>query len=51
MKAKTNQMEAAKAVYITFGDCFVKGDIETLASTLDDSFEYIGSTDTEVHRR
>ncbi len=42
-------MKAAKEVYLTFWDSFVKGDVEALASTLDDNFEYIGSTDTEVY--
>ncbi len=42
-------MNAAKEVYLYFWDSFVKGDVETLAFTLDDALEYIGSTDTEVY--
>ncbi|WP_194973320.1 ATP-binding protein [Aquiflexum lacus] len=38
----------AKKIYEIFWDSYTKGDLETFASTLDDTFEMIGTSETEV---
>ena len=47
--APTNQkIIEAKKIYETYWDSYTKGDLETFASTLDDTFEMIGTSETEV---
>jgi signal transduction histidine kinase len=42
------RMEAARKVYETYWDCYTKGELETFASTLDETYEMIGTSESEI---
>ncbi|MBU1369036.1 MAG: nuclear transport factor 2 family protein, partial [Bacteroidetes bacterium] len=45
---KAKKTDAASKVYATYWDSYTKGDLETFASTLDDNYEMIGTSEAEV---
>ena len=45
----TNQhTEAARRVYETYWDSYLNGDLETFTSTLEDNYEMIGTSESEI---
>ena len=42
------RMEAARKVYETYWDCYTNGELETFASTLDETYEMIGTSESEI---
>lgn len=42
------KMEEAKKTYNTYWESYTKGDLETFASTLDERFEMIGTSESEI---
>ena len=48
MKPSINKLNEAKKAYEIYWDSYTKGDLETFASTLDDRFEMIGTSEAEV---
>ncbi|MFN3998839.1 ATP-binding protein [Algoriphagus sp.] len=48
MNSLQSKIAAARKVYETYWDSYTEGDLETFASTLDDRFEMIGTSETEV---
>ena len=47
MPNKANNTAAAKKVYKSYWDSYMKGDLTTFASTLDEDFEMIGTSESE----
>ena len=47
MKPTQQQIEEARTVYDLFWDSYQKGDVGSFATTLDDHFEMIGTSETE----
>ncbi len=50
MPDNNKQLAAARKVYETYWDSYVKGDLETFASTLDETYEMIGTSEKEICR-
>jgi signal transduction histidine kinase len=48
MKSTQQQIADAGIVYETYWDSYLAGDVDTFASTLDDHFKMIGTTENEV---
>ncbi|EOZ96610.1 response regulator receiver domain protein (CheY-like) [Indibacter alkaliphilus LW1] len=48
MQKILNKVSAARKIYETYWESYQNGDLETFASTLDDTFEMIGTSETEV---
>jgi signal transduction histidine kinase len=48
MPNKANNISAARKVYETYWESYAKGDLETFASTLDDNYEMIGTSESEI---
>ena len=48
MQIDKNQLQAARKVYETYWKSYIQGDAEAFATTLDDTFEMIGTSETEV---
>lgn len=48
MNPLKSKISSARKVYQTYWDSYQKGDLQTFASTLDDTFEMIGTSETEV---
>ncbi|MFN3382973.1 MAG: nuclear transport factor 2 family protein, partial [Runella zeae] len=48
MNSLKSKISSARKVYQTYWDSYQKGDLQTFASTLDDTFEMIGTSETEV---
>jgi signal transduction histidine kinase len=48
IQKKETQAQAARTVYETYWDSYTNGDLETFANTLDDTFEMIGTSESEV---
>jgi signal transduction histidine kinase len=48
MLKEKDRIQAARVVYETYWDSYTKGDLEIFASTLDDGFEMIGTSETEI---
>lgn len=48
MSNKANNIAAARKVYESYWDSYLKGDLETFASTLDEDYEMVGTSESEV---
>ncbi|MDN3204101.1 ATP-binding protein [Algoriphagus sediminis] len=48
MDSKKNREEKALQLYNFFWDSYIKGDLESFASTLDEEFEMIGTSESEI---
>lgn len=48
MQKKLNKVSAARKTYEIYWESYHNGDLETFASTLDDRFEMIGTSESEV---
>jgi hypothetical protein len=48
MQKENNQLQAVRKVYEIYWDSYLLGDAEAFATTLDDTFEMIGTSETEV---
>ncbi|MFC3416131.1 ATP-binding protein [Algoriphagus hitonicola] len=48
MTLTNNQLAKAKKTYEIYWESYIKGDLETFASTLDENFEMIGTSESEV---
>lgn len=48
MPNKANNILTARKVYETYWESYTKGDLETFASTLDDNYEMIGTSESEI---
>jgi len=48
MPTINQHIEAARKVYETYWESYTKGDLETFISTLDETYEMIGTSETEV---
>jgi signal transduction histidine kinase len=48
MPDNNQQIAAARKVYETYWDSYLKGDLETFTSTLDETYEMIGTSEKEV---
>jgi len=48
MQKENNQLQAARKVYEAYWDSYMQGDAKAFAATLDDTFEMIGTSETEI---
>ena len=48
MPKKANNIAAARKVYETYWDSYIRGDLDTFSSTLDEDYEMIGTSEKEV---
>ncbi|PWN05773.1 ATP-binding protein [Rhodohalobacter mucosus] len=48
MKLTRQQIDEARQVYDLYWDSYVKGDVDTFAGTLDENFEMIGTSESEI---
>ncbi|NVK48277.1 MAG: nuclear transport factor 2 family protein, partial [Cyclobacteriaceae bacterium] len=48
MKEKNTRIDRALEVYHTYWDSYLRFDVESFASTLDDGYEMIGTSETEI---
>jgi len=48
MPDNTQHTDAARKVYDTYWDSYLKGDVATFTSTLDETYEMIGTSEKEI---